>query len=408
MSIIQYLKPKGDRAMFFIILILSLWGLLAVYSSASWLSYRYKHSTIFYLFQHGMYIFIGYTIMLYIHTIHYKNFMGISRFLLYISYILLIATILFGVTINGAKRWLSFGFFTFQSSDFAKVAILLYTIRTLAKYKDELDDLKKVIYPLLGHITLTCMLIAKDNLSTALVLFMTCILVMYLGRVKVIYLIKIGVVGLVCAVLFAMFLLFAPPKLIEGVGRFETWKARITAFTNFENKSAQTGRNKVKEKDSFQADHAKIAIATGGLFGKGPGQSVERNFLPEAYADFIYAIIIEEYGLFLGIFMLFLYLWFMYRTINIIKKAPKAFGALIAVGLSFQLVLQALINMAVAVGLFPVTGLTLPLVSKGGTSLIFTFITLGLIMSVSRYIQADSMEEANSNVDSKNNNFITT
>jgi cell division protein FtsW len=202
--------------------------------------------------------------------------------------------------------------------------------------------------------------------------------------------------------------LFAPPKLIEGVGRFETWKARITAFTNFENKSAQTGRNKVKEKDSFQADHAKIAIATGGLFGKGPGQSVERNFLPEAYADFIYAIIIEEYGLFLGIFMLFLYLWFMYRTINIIKKAPKAFGALIAVGLSFQLVLQALINMAVAVGLFPVTGLTLPLVSKGGTSLIFTFITLGLIMSVSRYIQADSMEEANSNVDSKNNNFITT
>ena len=153
---------------------------------------------------------------------------------------------------------------------------------------------------------------------------------------------------------------------------------------------------------------AKIAIATGGLFGKGPGQSVERNFLPEAYADFIYAIIIEEYGLFLGIFMLFLYLWFMYKTINIIKKAPKAFGALIAVGLSFQLVLQALINMAVAVGLFPVTGLTLPLVSKGGTSLIFTFITLGLIMSVSRYIQADSMEEANSNVDSKNNNFITT
>jgi cell division protein FtsW len=130
--------------------------------------------------------------------------------------------------------------------------------------------------------------------------------------------------------------------------------------------------------------------------------------LPEAYADFIYAIIIEEYGLFLGIFMLFLYLWFMYRTINIIKKAPKAFGALIAVGLSFQLVLQALINMAVAVGLFPVTGLTLPLVSKGGTSLIFTFITLGLIMSVSRYIEADSIEEANSNVDSKNNNFITT
>jgi len=408
MSIFQYLKPKGDRAMFFIILLLSLWGLLAVYSSASWLSYRYKHSTMFYLFQHGTYIFIGYTIMLFIHTIHYKNFMGISRFLLYISYALLIATILFGVTINGAKRWLSFGFFTFQSSDFAKVAILLYTIRTLAKYKDDLADLKKVIYPLLAHITLTCLLIAKDNLSTALVLFMTCVLVMYLGRVKVIYLIKIGVVGVASVSLFAMFLLFSPPKLIEGVGRLETWKTRIITFTNFEAKQKNSIVKPIKIKDNFQANHAKIAIATGGLLGKGPGQSVERNFLPEAYADFIYAIIIEEYGLIFGIFMLFLYLWFMYRTINIIKKAPKAFGALIAVGLSFQLVLQALINMAVAVGLFPVTGLTLPLVSKGGTSLIFTFITLGLIMSVSRYIQADSIEETNTTVDSNNNNFVTT
>jgi cell division protein FtsW len=405
MTIAEFLKPKGDKTMWFIILMLSLWGLLAVYSSVSWLAYKNKSSTFFYLFQHGVYIAIGFAIMLYIHTIHYKNFMGVARFLLYISYALLIATLFFGITINGAKRWISLGVFTFQSSDFSKVAILLYTIRTLAKYKDELDNLKKVIYPLLAHITLTCLLIGKDNLSTAAVLFTTCFLVMFLGRVKVIYLLKIGGIYAIVGFLFGLFLYLTPPSLIKNVGRLGTWQVRIKSFVIDDD--SQNKLNK-KKQDTFQADHAMIAIATGGIFGKGPGQSVERNFLPEAYADFIYAIIIEEYGLIMGIIMLFMYLLFMYRNVNIIRKAPKAFGALIAVGLSFQLVLQALINMAVAVGLFPVTGLTLPLVSKGGTSLIFTFITLGLIMSVSRHIEEENKEDSNSNIDSKNNNFIST
>ncbi|MEI7977321.1 MAG: FtsW/RodA/SpoVE family cell cycle protein [Bacteroidota bacterium] len=384
--------------MWFIILILSLWGLLAVYSSVSWLAYKNKSSTFFYLFQHVFFIFLGFVIMLYIHTIHYKNFMGIARFLLYASYILLVATILFGVTINGAKRWISFGVFTFQSSDFSKVAILLYTIRTLAKYKDNLDDVKKVILPLFGHITLTCLLIAKDNLSTAAVLFATCFLVVFLGRVKVLNLLKIGAFYIAACLLFISFLVFVPPSLVKNLGRVGTWQMRIKTFA---------GNNNNETQDNFQANHAKIAIATGGLLGKGPGQSVERNFLPEAYADFIYAIIIEEYGLIFGVIMLVFYLWFMYRTINIIRQAPKAFGALIAVGLSFQLVLQALINMAVAVGLFPVTGLTLPLVSKGGTSLVFTFITLGLIMSVSRHIESEKSEENDEVAHSTNNNFIT-
>jgi cell division protein FtsW len=189
----------------------------------------------------------------------------------------------------------------------------------------------------------------------------------------------------------------------------ETWQGRLkTWFVINDTHKKQGADIEIKDENNFQADHAKIAIASGGLFGIGPGQSVERNFLPEAYADFIFAIIIEEYGMILGIIMLLLYLIFMFRTVNIVKKAPKAFGALIAVGLSFQFVLQALINMAVAVGLLPVTGLTLPLVSKGGTSLIFTFITLGLIMSVSRYIEVENKEEENENIDSKNNNFIST
>lgn len=407
-TIVEFLKPRGDRAMWLVILLLSLWGLLAVYSSVSWLAYKNHSSTFFYLFQHGVYIAMGFVLMLYLHTIHYKNFMGIARFLLYISYALLIATILFGVTINGAKRWISFGVFTFQSSDFSKVAILLYTIRTLAKHKDNLDDLKQVIYPLLGHISLTCLLIGKDNLSTAVILFMTCFLVMFLGRVKVIYLLKIGGVYAIAGILFGLLLYFTPSSILEKMGRMETWQTRIKTYVNAKNTNNANGNLVSKTENNFQSNHAKIAIATGGLFGKGPGQSVERNFLPEAYADFIYAIIIEEYGMLLGIIMPFLYLIFMFRTVNIVKKAPKAFGALIAVGLSFQFVLQALINMAVAVGLFPVTGLTLPLVSKGGTSLIFTFITLGLIMSVSRYIEVENKEEENENIDSKNNNFIST
>jgi cell division protein FtsW len=409
MTIAQFLQPRGDKAMWFVIFLLSLWGLLAVYSSVSWLAYKNHSSTFFYLFQHGVYIFIGFVIMLYLHTIHYKNFMGIARFLLFISYALLIATILFGVTINGAKRWISFGIFTFQSSDFSKVAILLYTIRTLAKHKDNLDDMKGVIYPLLGHITLTCLLIGKDNLSTALILFMTCYLVLFLGRVKVVYLLKIGGVATFAGILFGLFLYFTPVTLISKMGRMETWQERIKTYTSASETSKKNGTKiEINKENNFQANHAKIAIASGGLFGIGPGQSVERNFLPEAYADFIFAIIIEEYGMLLGLVMLILYLTFMFRTVFIVKKAPKAFGALIAVGLSFQFVLQALINMAVAVGLFPVTGLTLPLVSKGGTSLIFTFITLGLIMSVSRFIEVDNKEEENENIDSKNNNFIST
>jgi cell division protein FtsW len=220
---------------------------------------------------------------------------------------------------------------------------------------------------------------------------------------------KIGGSAIVLILLFGLFIVLAPTPIISKMGRMETWQGRLKTFVAKTDTNKKYGDNiEIKDENNFQANHAKIAIASGGLFGIGPGQSIERNFLPEAYADFIFAIIIEEYGMILGIIMLLLYLIFMYRTVNIIKKAPKAFGALIAVGLSFQFVLQALINMAVAVGLLPVTGLTLPLVSKGGTSLIFTFITLGLIMSVSRFIEVENKEEENENVDSKNNNFIST
>ena len=271
MTITQFLKPKGDKAMWLIILMLSLWGLLAVYSSVSWLAYKNQISAFLYLLQHGFYIFIGFIIMLYLHTIHYKNFMGIAKFLLYISYALLIATILFGVTINGAKRWISFGVFTFQSSDFSKVAILLYTIRTLAKNKDNLDDMKGVIYPLLGHITVTCVLIGKDNLSTALILFVTCFLMLFLGRVRIVHLLKIGGSAIVLILLFGLFIVLAPTPIISKMGRMETWQGRLKTFVAKTDTNKKYGDNiEIKDENNFQANHAKIAIDSGCLLYTSP------------------------------------------------------------------------------------------------------------------------------------------
>lgn len=385
-SIWQKIKPRGDQLMWFIILILSMWGLLAVYSSSGALAYKKTGgNTEFFLFQQFVYLLAGLFIMLFMHSVHYRHYMGMSKLMLYASYALLIYTLFFGVEINGARRWIAVMGFTLQSSDFSKVAIILYVTRTLARKQDEIKDFKKGFLPILIHITLTCLLIAPENFSTAAVLFLTCIIIMFIGRVSVKHL-SILTASLTVA-LTGLFLIvkYTPEKYLENVARLLTWKHRIENFTN-------PGTNPDL---SYQTDHAKIAIASGALLGRGPGNSVERNFLPEAYADFIYAIIAEEYGFVGALFLLMLYMAFLYRSIRIVFRAPKAFGALIAVGLSFALVLQALINMAVAVNLFPVTGLTLPLISKGGTSIFFTSMAFGVIMSVSRYIEPEDETENN-------------
>ncbi len=388
------IKPRGDQLMWLIILALSVWGLLAVYSSIGGLAYKKTAgNTEFYLFQQCFYLLIGFGIMLSVHSFHYRFFMGISRFLLYVSYALLIYTLFFGVEINGARRWIGLMGFTIQSSDFAKVAIILYVTRTLAKKQDDIKDFKKGFRPIIIHVSLTCALIAPANFSTAAVLFSTCLLVMFIGRVSIKHLAILSAVLTVLLSIMVLIVMNTPEKYLQHAARFLTWKHRIENF----NKPPQNDPN-----ITHQNDHAKIAIASGGLFGKLPGNSTERNFLPEAYSDFIYAIIAEEYGFLGAVILLMLYLFFLYRAIRIILKSPQAFGALIAVGLSFALVLQALINMAVAVNLLPVTGLTLPLVSKGGTSIFFTSLAFGVIMSVSRHIEQGEeglgiREEAQSN-----------
>ncbi|MFA6261156.1 MAG: FtsW/RodA/SpoVE family cell cycle protein [Bacteroidia bacterium] len=387
----QKIKPRGDLFMWGIIFILSFWGLLAVYSSTGALAYAKNGGRVeLYLLQQGGLLIAGVLVMLFIHSIHYKYFIGISKLLLWITYPLLIYTLIYGIEINGARRWVNILGITFQASDVAKLAIIMFVTRELARKQDTIDDFKKSFLPILGHITAICMLIAPENLSTALVLFATCMLILFIGRVKIKHLALIGGTVSVVGLLLFLLLFAMPEKSLHGTGRLLTWKHRIESF----------GKQEIDSDKSYQNDHAKIAIATGGIVGKFPGNSTERNFLPEAYSDFIYAIIAEEYGLIGAILMLMLYMFFLYRAMRMVLKSPKAFGALIAVGLSFSLVLQALINMAVAVNFFPVTGLTLPLISKGGTSILLTSVAFGVIMSVSRYVELD---EPNEDLESQSN-----
>lgn len=374
------IKPRGDMFMWGIIFTLSIWGLLAIYSSTGALAYKKNGGMVeIYLLQQAALLAVGFFVMFFVHSIHYRYFIGLSKLLLWITYPLLIYTLLFGVEINGAKRWVNIIGITFQSSDIAKLALIMFVTRELARKQEEIKDLKKSFMPTLTHITLICLLIAPENLSTALVLFATCMVIMFIGRVSIKHLLGVGGAGLLAGLVLFGILFAVPEKALRGTGRLLTWKNRVEQF----------GKKESDPNKTFQNDHAKIAIASGGIIGKLPGNSTERNFLPEAYSDFIYAIIAEEYGLIGAITMLLLYMFFLYRAMRMVIKSPKAFGALIAVGLSFSLVLQALINMAVAVNIFPVTGLTLPLVSKGGTSILLTSVAFGVIMSVSRYIEED-------------------
>jgi cell division protein FtsW len=380
------LRPKGDKLMWLIIFLLSMGGLLVVYSSTGALAHQKQGGkTEVYLLQQIGFLLMGFLVMLLTHSVHYKYYLRLSKPIIYLAYALLLLTIFFGSNVNDAQRWLKIPFIgiSFQTSDVAKVALILFVARELAVRQEDIKDFKKGFLPIIMHVGFISILIAPSNLSTALVLFSTCMVIMFMGRVSIKHIFYIGAPILTVLFLAIFLVLNTPDKYIQDFGRVLTWKHRIE---NFKTRSTNSD-------ETYQNDHAKIAIANGGLIGLGPGGSTERNFLPQAYSDFIYAIIAEEYGFIGAVFVMFLYLLFMYRAFRIIFKSPKAFGALLAVGLSFALVLQALINMAIAVNLVPNTGLTLPLISKGGTSIIITSFAFGLIMSVSRYVEEDEPNE---------------
>jgi len=262
---------------------------------------------------------------------------------------------------------------TFQTSDLAKLAIFMFLARQLSMKQKVIKDFKNGFLPVLIPVLIICGLIAPANLSTALLLGVTCCMLFFIGRVDVKHILLLMMVGLV-----GVFLLWGISKAF-GFGRGATWEQRIESYLGHGS-----------GEDDYQITQAKIAIANGGLMGKGPGNSWARDFLPHPYSDFIFAIIIEEYGLIGGSLLVGLYLLFLWRSIQIFRRCPYAFGAFLSLGLSFTLVFQALINMAVNVHLVPVTGLTLPLVSMGGSSIWFTSIAIGIILSVSRYV--DEME----------------
>tara|TARA_R110001592_G_scaffold146107_2_gene370083 strand:- start:662 stop:1828 length:1167 start_codon:yes stop_codon:yes gene_type:complete len=363
---------KGDKVIWSVVLLLAILSVLAVYSSIVTLAYKYKQGdTMYYLFKHIVILVVGFGLIILAHKVNFKYYSRISQVALYLSIPLLLLTLITGANINDASRWLVIPVInqTFQTSDLAKLALIMYLARLLSKRQNQIKDFKEAFIPIMIPVMLVCGLILPANFSTAAMLFTTSLIVMFIGRINIRYifsLIGIGVGTLMILLLIGK----SNPDLLPRMG---TWAKRIETFTGEGSKDA-----------NYQADQAKIAIATGELFGKGPGGSTQRNFLPHPYSDFIYAIIIEEYGMIGGVLVIILYLILFFRGIRIASKSEQTFGSLLAIGLSFSLVFQAMINMAVAVNLFPVTGQPLPLVSMGGTSIWFTCLAIGIILSVSR------------------------
>lgn len=369
---------KGDRTIWLIVILLSILSTLAVYSSTGTLAYKYQSgNTEYYLFKHFIILLFGFGLMYFGHLIKYTFYARISKIGILIAVPLLLFTLMMGSNINEASRWLTLPIInlSFQTSDFAKVALILYIARVLSRKQDNIKDFKGAFIPVMLPVVIVCGLILPANFSTAAVLFTTCLVIMFIGRINLKY---IGSLIGIAVLAFGLFILAA--YLTGYEGRIKTWQARIENFS------------KGDAEGNYQVQQAKIAVATGGILGKGPGNSSQRNFLPHPYSDFIFAIIIEEYGLAGGTAVLLLYLLLFYRAIQIVRRTERAFAALITIGCAFSLVFQAMINMAVAVNLFPVTGQPLPMLSMGGTSIWFTSLALGIILSVSSEIEKPETE----------------
>jgi cell division protein FtsW len=370
-------KLQGDRTIWMVTFFLSLISILAVYSAISTLAYKAHGNNLRFLIKHTLMIAVGFGIMYYVHRLKFKYFAQLSRLLIWIAALLLAYALVFGHNLNDANRWIAIPLIglTFQPSDFAKIVLVIYTARTLAIKRDMLHDFKEGVIPVLWPIALICGLILPANFSTAAMLAFVNILMMFLAGVPFKHMSKLMMAGfglLICIVVLG--------ETTGFPGRYKTWKNRIVNAMNEDSDG------------NYQTDLAKYAIHEGGIIPKGPGSGSSRNFLPHPYSDMIYPFIIEEYGSVLGgITLVLLYLILLYRTIKLSIHNPKMGAQLTALGLAFMLVIQAFINMAVAVSLFPTTGQPLPLVSMGGTSTLFTCLALGIILSICR--TRDELEE---------------
>ena len=369
-------------------------SLLVVYSATNSLAYKNYHgNTSIYLFKQFSFIVLGLIIVYFMHRVNYTIYSRVAVIMYIISIPLLIYTLFFGVEVNDAQRWIQLPVInmTIQTSDLAKLALFMYLSRQLSRKQTDIKNFKKGFLPIIVPVCLTCVLIMPENLSNALLTGLTSLMLMFIGRISfrhIFLVMGLALIPVLIIISVAVSTYDAEKagndskstmsETLSSFGRFGTWVQRVQDF--------------IYAKDTeipYQVQQQNIAIANGGiLFGLGPGNSRQRNYLPQAYNDSIYPVIIEEYGLTGGLLVLFLYIIFLFRCIRIFRKCPYAFGAFLALALSFTLVIQAMANMAVGVNLIPVTGVTLPLVSMGGSSLLFTCASIGIILSVARNIEA--------------------
>ena len=395
-------RTKGDKVIWTAVVLLAVVSLLVVYSSTGLLAYKmYKGNTEVYLFKQFAFILVGVMIIYFAHQVNYTIYSKVAKILFLLSIPLLFYTLFFGVKLNEGSRWIRLPIInmTFQTSDLAKLALFMYLSRLLSKKQDVIKDFRTGFLPVITPVAIICVMIAPANLSTALLIGATSLMLLFIGRVSAKHLLlTIGVAAIPLVILISAAVIrynanggtTEKPK-VEGRSRLfvrvDTWISRVETFVY--------GGKEDNGDNNYQTNQAKIAIAKGGILGLGPGNSQQRNFLPHPYSDFIYAIIIEEYGLVGGAFIVLIYLVFLLRSIRIFRRCPFAFGAFLALGLSFTLVIQALANMAVTVNLFPVTGVTLPLVSMGGSSFLFTCLSIGIILSVARNAEISEGNEKN-------------
>ena len=401
---------RGDKVIWIVALLLGIISLIVVYSATSALVVnKYGGNTGRLLMKHSGTLLIGFIMMFIAYRIDYRRFAKFAWFLLVPCLALLLYTLIFGKNINAANRAINIFGISFQPSEVAKIILITYLARQLVMMGDSLNNFKEVLVKLALPILLTAALIFPENLSTAAILVVVCMVLLFIGRVKFLHI--LAIMGL-CVVGLGLYLLFDAAKTTisnnraeknkiesaEGITSAEVFKPKQNRIQTWANRLSAMGDNE-EESDPFDEHHyqqtyAKIAVATGSVFGKGPGKSEQRNFLPHPYSDFIYAIIIEEYGIIGAIIVLLLYIILFTRVIRIVHKRPLTFGSLMAFGLGFLVIMQAMINMGVSIGLLPVTGQPLPFVSMGGTSMMATGFIIGMILSVTRNIEEEAEQEA--------------
>jgi cell division protein FtsW len=373
---------KGDKAIWGLVALFMVYSLLAVYSSSVSVAFKSYHGdTGYFLRSQLIMLILSLGIIVVVHYLPYRIYFAMAGLMLIVAAGLLVLTFIFGARLNEATRWLVIPGtgFRLQTSDIAKVALVIYLARTLSKYQNELTDFMLVTKYFMVPIAIICALIMPENLSTAMMIFGISMIILFIGRVPFKFLLAYLGMAVVGVVLFAMVL-----TVVSKDNRVQVWKDRIEHY--FSGEADADG--------AYQSNQAKIAISTGGLFGKAPGRSTQRNMLPQSNSDFIFAIIIEEYGLFMGAIPLILaYMILLFRAITIAKKCETAFPVFLVLGLTVMMVIQAILNMMVAVGLFPVTGQTLPMVSWGRTSVLVMSFSIGAILSVSRVANARIKKE---------------